>query len=122
LDPSRSGEFVLAVNRTKTAHRESISKDYQYHYSIRWKADRLLAGQRNPLNIQMFRLLTHGTRPVVGCAILERDDLLIEPSRAHALHDIQGVLGMGAFILPNRHLPKVIEVQAIQGGLGGQAR
>jgi len=46
LDPSRSGEFVLAVNRTKTAHRESISKDYQYHYSIRWKADRLLGDRK----------------------------------------------------------------------------
>ena len=59
---------------------------------------------------------------MIGRAVPEQDQRLVGPFGPQPLQDIDGVLAVGAGIGPEPHLAFVVEVEAIERQLVGQAR
>ena len=58
----------------------------------------------------------------IGRAVPEQDQWLLGPFGPQPVQDIDGVLAVGAGIGPEPHLTLVVEVEAVEGELVGQAR
>src|SRR4051812_47902812 len=66
--------------------------------------------------------LAHGLGAVIGRAVPEHDQRLVRPLGPQPLQDIDGVLAVGAGIGPEPHLTLVVEVEAVERQLVGEAR
>jgi hypothetical protein len=64
----------------------------------------------------------HRSGAVIGGAVPEQDQRLVRPFGPQPLQDIDGVPGVGAGIGPEPYLTFVVEIEAVEGQLVGQAR
>src|SRR5215213_3249917 len=87
-----------------------------------WHEIGAVARQGHEFDLQRGGGLAHGRGAVIGRAIPEQDQWLVRPLGPQPLQDLDGVLAIGAGVGPEPHLTFVVEVEAVERQLVGEAR
>src|SRR5919206_1330419 len=87
-----------------------------------WHEVGAVARQGHEFDLQCRGGLAYRLGAVIGRAVPEQDQRLVGPLGPQPVQDSDGVLAVGASVGPEPHLTLVVEVEAVEGELVGQAR